>query len=64
MKKNLQCDGDNACKDGSDEKNCACPSSMFQCKGGSCLPATDLCDGTKAKDCDGADEDNCRKLVY
>lgn len=63
VKKNLLCDGDYACKDGSDEKNCACPTNMFQCKGGGCLRATALCDETKEEGCDGEDEINCRKLV-
>ena len=62
VKKNLLCDGDYACKDGSDEENCACPTNKFQCKGGGCLPATALCDDTKEDGCDGEDEINCRKL--
>ncbi|KAM7440722.1 hypothetical protein ABFA07_010120 [Porites harrisoni] len=60
VKKNLLCDGDYACKDRSDEENCACPTNMFQCKGGGCLQATALCDDTKQDGCDGEDEINCR----
>lgn len=63
VKKNLLCDGDFACKDGSDEDNCECPSSMFNCKEGGCLLATAVCDGTN--DCsNGDDEGNCRKLLF
>ena len=64
VKKNLLCDGDYACKDRSDEENCACPTNMFQCKGGGCLQATALCDDTKQDGCDGEDEINCRKSPY
>ena len=61
VKKNLLCDGDSACKDGSDEENCECRSSMFSCKVGKCLLATAVCDGKN--DCSNEDESNCRKLV-
>ena len=61
VKRNLQCDGYKACKDGSDEDNCVCPSNMFQCQGGRCLLATTVCDGVN--NCpNGDDEKNCRKL--
>lgn len=56
------CDGDVACKDGSDEENCECLSSKFACQGRGCLLATFVCNGKQ--DCsDGDDEINCRKLT-
>jgi len=62
VKRNLQCDGYKACKDGSDEDNCDCPSNMFQCQGEGCPLATTLCDGVN--NCaNGDDEKNCRKLI-
>ena len=33
VKRNLQCDGYKACKDGSDEDNCDCPSKCFSVRG-------------------------------
>ncbi|TNN01446.1 hypothetical protein fugu_010828 [Takifugu bimaculatus] len=56
-----RCDGDNDCRDWSDEANCTvghhtCEANSFQCHTGHCIPQRWMCDGDD--DCqDGSDED-------
>uniref|UniRef100_A0A8C5QIZ1 Sortilin-related receptor n=1 Tax=Leptobrachium leishanense TaxID=445787 RepID=A0A8C5QIZ1_9ANUR len=56
------CDGDNDCRDWSDEANCTaishtCEASSFQCHDGHCIPQRWVCDGDM--DCqDSSDEDH------
>ena len=60
VSKDLVCDGDIACMDSSDEKNCKCFASDFVCPTGECLDVENLCDSRK--DCkDGTDEARCGK---
>ena len=60
VKKNMQCDGNYACKDKSDEDDCECPSNKFSCQQGGCFLPTAVCNGEN--DCsNGDDEKNCRK---
>ena len=54
------CDGDIACVDKSDEKNCRCLTTDFVCPTGECVGVKKLCDFRK--DCrDGTDEARCGK---
>ncbi|XP_031561610.1 uncharacterized protein LOC116297509 isoform X2 [Actinia tenebrosa] len=59
INKDLVCDGDHFCIDGSDEKNCKCLSNQFSCSSGECVTASQLCNGIE--DCkDGSDERQCK----
>ncbi|XP_048590312.1 uncharacterized protein LOC5511434 isoform X2 [Nematostella vectensis] len=54
----LRCDGDYACVDHSDERNCACRSAEFKCPDGKCVHPSKFCNGES--DCtDGSDEWSC-----
>ena len=60
VSKDLKCDGDIACVDKSDEKNCKCLTSDYICPSGECLDVEKLCD--LRKDCkEGTDEARCGK---
>lgn len=54
----LRCDGDLACTDNSDERDCACLSSELKCGNGNCVRVNNLCDGVQHCP-DGSDEANC-----
>ncbi|XP_031570827.1 uncharacterized protein LOC116305127 isoform X2 [Actinia tenebrosa] len=60
INKELVCDGDAFCSDGSDETNCKCFSHQFSCSNGECIEASQLCNGNE--DCvDGSDESRCNE---
>ena len=62
MKSSMRCDGDLACLDKSDEKDCTCLSDQLNCVTGGCVPVIALCDGRN--DCpDGSDELKCGEFV-
>ena len=60
ISKDLVCDGDIACVDKSDEKNCKCLTTDFVCPTRECVGVKKLCDFRN--DCrDGTDEARCGK---
>jgi len=60
VSKDLVCDSDNACADSSDEKNCKCFTTQFECPTEECLQVNQLCDS--GNDCDDkTDESRCGK---
>ena len=57
----MNCDSDVNCLDGSDEVDCTCLISEFQCPSGACVSSDNLCDGVKH--ClTGKDESSCGEL--